>query len=79
MKQGPRRKVRHGGGEGTSGKKLTNIGAVMALIQGSSAGISTAELKQKTGLTDLQIWNIVNRIAKAGKIRKVKRGLYAAL
>ncbi|MHB9097424.1 MAG: hypothetical protein ACYC5X_06330 [Syntrophales bacterium] len=49
------------------------------MIQGSAGGISTTELKGKTGLTDAQIWNIVNRTAKEGRIRKVKRGLYAAL
>jgi DNA invertase Pin-like site-specific DNA recombinase len=74
----PRKKVRQAGKKGAGGKKLTNIDAVVTLIQGSAEGISTTELKQKTGLTDIQIWNIVNRTAKEGKIRKVKRGLYAA-
>jgi DNA invertase Pin-like site-specific DNA recombinase len=75
----PRKKVRQAGKNGTGGKKRTNIDAVVTLIQGSAEGISTTELKQKTGLTDVQIWNVVNRTAKEGKIRKVKRGLYAAL
>jgi uncharacterized membrane protein len=79
LKAVPRKKVRQAGKRGTEGKKLTHIDAVVTLIQGSAGGISTAELKQKTGLTDVQIWNIVNRTAKEGKIRKVKRGLYAAL
>jgi predicted transcriptional regulator of viral defense system len=39
----------------------------------------TAELKEKTGLKDSQIWSIVTRTAKAGKIRKVKRGVYGAV
>jgi len=58
-------------------KKVTNVDAVVTLIQGSTEGISTAELKEKTGLTEHQIWNIVNRASKEGKIRKMKRGLYA--
>ncbi len=74
-----RKKVKQAERKRTGGKKLTNIDAVVTLIQGSAEGISTTELKQKTGLTDVQIWNIVNRTAKEGKIRKVKRGLYAAL
>jgi DNA invertase Pin-like site-specific DNA recombinase len=57
-------------------KKVTNIDTVVGLIQGSTEGISTAELKTKTGLNESQIWSIVNRTAKAGKIRKVKRGVY---
>lgn len=58
-------------------KKVTNVDAVVTLIQGSTEGISTAELKEKTGLTEHQIWNIVNRASKEGKIRKMKRGVYA--
>jgi hypothetical protein len=58
-------------------KRVTNIDTVVGLIQGSTEGISTAELKEKTGLVELQIWSIVNRAAKLGKIKKVKKGLYA--
>lgn len=57
-------------------KRVTNIDKVVGLIQASAEGISTSELKKKTGLSDLQIWSIVNRTAKAGRIRKVKRGVY---
>ena len=58
-------------------KKITQMAAVVGLIQESTEGISTAELKEKTGLAEIQIWNIVNRAAKEGKIQKMKRGLYA--
>lgn len=60
-------------------KRVTNIDAVVGLIQGAPEGISTAELKTKTGLNEPQIWNIVNRASKEGKIRKVKRGMYGAV
>jgi hypothetical protein len=79
LKAVPRKKAGPAGKRGAGKKKLTNIDAVVTLIQGSAGGISTAELKEKTGLTEAQIWNIVNRTAKEGRIRKVKRGLYAAL
>jgi hypothetical protein len=59
-------------------KKITNIDTVVGLIQSSTEGISTAELKEKTGLTESQIWNIVNRVSKLGKVKKVKRGVYGA-
>jgi len=59
-------------------KRVTNIDTVVGLVQASTEGISTAELKEKTGLAESQIWNIVNRAKKEGKIRKVKRGLYGA-
>jgi predicted transcriptional regulator of viral defense system len=55
---------------------VTNIDTVVGLIQGSAEGISTAELKEKTGLVESQIWSIVNRASKEGKILKVKRGVY---
>jgi uncharacterized membrane protein len=59
-------------------KKVTNIDTVVGLIQGSTEGISTAELKEKTGLAESQIWNIVNRVSKLGKVKKIKRGVYGA-
>jgi len=46
---------------------------------GAPEGISTVELKEKTGLAERQIWSIVNRASKAGKIKKVKRGIYGAV
>jgi hypothetical protein len=59
-------------------KRVTQIDMIVGFVQGSAEGISTAELKEKTGLDENQIWNIVNRATKLGKIRKVKRGLYGA-
>ena len=59
-------------------KRVTNIDMIVNLIQGSAEGISTAALKEKTGLAESQIWNIVNRASKLGKINKVKRGVYGA-
>ena len=59
-------------------KRVTHIDMIVGLVQASTEGISTAVLKEKTGLAESQIWNIVNRAAKLGKIRKMKRGLYGA-
>jgi len=53
--------------------------AVLTLIQNSTEGISTTELKEKAGLTERQTWGIVTRAAKEGKIRKVKRGVYVGV
>ena len=52
--------------------------AVLALIHGSPEGIAMAELKEKTGLEDKQIRNIISSVTKQGKIRTVKRGVYGA-
>jgi predicted transcriptional regulator of viral defense system len=37
-----------------------------------------AELKEKTGLKDSQIRNVLSSVTKQGKIRTVKRGVYGA-
>jgi hypothetical protein len=60
-------------------KKVTHIAAIVGLVQANSEGISTSTLKDKTGLAERQIWSIVDRAAKEGKIRKIKRGLYGAV
>ena len=52
---------------------------VLTLIQSSTEGISTAELKEKTGLKERQIWPIISRAKKIGKIKQVKRGMYGAV
>jgi predicted Rossmann fold nucleotide-binding protein DprA/Smf involved in DNA uptake len=57
-------------------KKGSNVNTVLALIQNSQEGITTTELKEKTGLIDKQIWAVVYRTEKQGKIKKVKRGVY---
>lgn len=74
----PAKKVKSTEEKKTRAKKATNIDMIVGLIQGSTEGISTAELKEKTGLAESQIWNIVNRVSKLGKIKKVKRGVYGA-
>ena len=58
-------------------KKRSNVDTVLTLVQKSPEGITTTELKKKTGLTDKQIWAIIANAKKAGKIKQVKRGVYA--
>lgn len=73
------KKARKTGKKAPAEKKVTNIDAVVGLIQASTEGISTAELKKETGLDERQIWSIVNRASREGKIRKVKRGVYGGV
>jgi len=58
--------------------KETLLDSVVRLIRGSEEGITTAALKEKTGLAERQIWSIVYRAEKQGKIKKTKRGIYMA-
>jgi len=78
-KASPVKKVSKAAKKKPGEKRVTNIDTVVGLIQGSKEGISTAELKEKTGLAERQIWSIVNRAKKEGKIRKMKRGLYGVV
>jgi hypothetical protein len=59
--------------------KGTQADTVVALVNDSEGGITTSALTEKTGLTERQIWSIVYRAQKQGKIKKTKRGLYTAV
>jgi hypothetical protein len=58
--------------------KETQMDAIVSLISRTEGGITTATLKEKTGLAERQIWSVVYRAEKQGKIKKTKRGLYVA-
>ena len=79
VKERPQRKAKKVAKKKPGVKRVTNIDMIVELIQGSAEGISTAELKEKTGLSKLQIWSIVNRASKLGNIQKVRRGVYGAV
>jgi hypothetical protein len=78
LKAVPAKKSKKGTKKASGKKKITNQASVIELIQGSTEGISTAELIKKTGLAERQIWSIAYRAAKDGKIKKLKRGAYGA-
>jgi len=58
------------------GKRGDMSKAVLALIQESPDGITTADLKAKSGLKESQIRAIVNSAKKRGLISNSKRGVY---
>lgn len=57
-------------------KRSSKSNAVLALIQESPDGITTAELREKTGFKETQIWAIASHAKKKGKIKQAKRGVY---
>jgi hypothetical protein len=85
-KRGPKQKVRSvkkaKRAKAAPGRKKaakgTQADTVVALVNGSDGGITTSALMEKTGLTERQIWGIVYRAQKQGKIKKTKRGMYTA-
>jgi hypothetical protein len=50
--------------------------AVLAVIKQSPDGITTAELMKKTGFTQKQIWPVIKKAEKTGKIKRPRRGVY---
>ena len=58
--------------------KETQMDAIVSLVSRTEGGITTSALKEKTGLAERQIWSVVYRAEKQGKIKKTKRGLYVA-
>jgi len=49
---------------------------VLDIIQSSPDGVTTDQIIEQTGLSKRQVWGIVSRAKKAGKIAAVKRGSY---
>ncbi|MEW6334327.1 MAG: hypothetical protein AB1558_08650 [Thermodesulfobacteriota bacterium] len=58
--------------------RQTQMDAIVSMIRGAEGGMTTSELKEKTGLAERQIWSVVYRAEKKGIIKKTKRGLYIA-
>ena len=56
--------------------KKTATHAVLNIIQTSRKGVTTAQIKKRTGLSEKQIWNVVNRAKRQGKIKSEKKGIY---
>ena len=60
-------------------KNVSKSNAVLTFIQDGPEGITTTELKEKTGLANRQIWVIIANANKSGKNRQAKRGLYVGI
>jgi hypothetical protein len=55
---------------------LTDTDKVLRIINRSRKGIDTASLMKKTEFNQKKIRNILHRAYKAGKIKRVAKGLY---
>ena len=51
---------------------------VLVLIQSTTGGLNTDQIMEQTGLTKRQVWDIVSKAKRAGKIKTVNRGIYTA-
>ena len=59
--------------------KISDAEKVIGAIKESKDGIDTKSLMQKTGFNAKKISNILYKATKSGKIKAVKRGVYAAV
>ena len=54
----------------------TPTSKVLALMKRYKQGIAISTIKERSGLNDKQISNILHRASKEGKIKRVARGVY---
>ena len=59
--------------------RLTASNTVLDVIREYKEGAGFAEIQEKTGFDDKKIRNIIFRLDKIGKIKRVSRGVYIAL
>jgi hypothetical protein len=58
--------------------KSTATQQVIRIIRRSKKGADVPSLKAKTGFDDKKVRNIIFRISKEGKIKKIGRGIYVS-
>ena len=56
--------------------KLTATDQVLKIIKRSKKGVNTRTLMEKTGFNQKKVTNILQRTYKAGKIKRVGKGVY---
>lgn len=58
-------------------KNLTPTDQVLNIMKRFKNGITVDSLRQKSGLNEKQISNIVHRACKKGKMKRISRGVYS--
>ena len=56
--------------------KVTAIDAVLSVIGRSKKGVTTAQIKKKTGFEEKKVWNNINFLKRKGKVKSAGRGVY---
>ncbi len=73
-----KRKGGRRGGKGSRGPRGAVSAAVMKVLQSRKNGVSRPELIKATGMDDRQVSACIMNMKKAGKVKTVSRGVYAA-
>jgi hypothetical protein len=76
---GRRRSAGRGGGRGGDGKPpVTAADIVLEVIRLYPDGIGLVDIQEKTGYGDKKLRNVIYRLNRMGKIRRVSRGIYTS-
>ena len=65
-------------GTANGGSVKTASDSVLEVIKASRDGIDFADIRQRIGYDDKKLRNIIFRLNKTGKIRRIRRGIYMA-
>jgi len=66
-------------GSENGGFVKTASDSVLDIIKASKDGIDFADIRQRIGYEDKKLRNIIFRLNKTGKIRRIRRGIYTAI
>ena len=76
---GRRRSQGRSGGRGNDGKPpVTAANTVLEVIRLYPDGIGLVDIQERTGYGDKKLRNVIYRLNRMGKIRRVSRGIYTA-
>jgi hypothetical protein len=66
-------------GMAIGGSVRTASDNVLEIIKASRDGIGFADIRERVGYEDKKLRNIIFRLSKIGKIRRIRRGIYLAI
>ena len=66
-------------GTANGGSVKTASDSVLEVIKASRDGVDFADIRQRIGYEDKKLRNIIFRLNKTGKIRRIRRGIYMAI
>jgi hypothetical protein len=70
---------RNGGRSGDGKPPVTAANIVLEVIRLYPDGIGLVDIQEKTGYGDKKLRNVIYRLNRMGKIRRVSRGIYTAV
>ncbi|MDF1594039.1 MAG: hypothetical protein P1P89_21230 [Desulfobacterales bacterium] len=66
-------------GTANGGSVKTASDSVLEVIKAAKDGIDFADIRQRIGYEEKKLRNIIFRLNKTGKIRRIRRGIYIAI